>query len=159
VTASPPPIAVARIAAHPGCVSPLADAFAREWPDWAAHTPRSEIERGFEEGMRGELPCVWVALDGALPVGTIALRPWFAEAPMPQTPWIRGLWVLPAYRGRGVDRRLIAVAESAARQLGHGVLYAATTRIERLARRRGWEVFHRLEHDGAEMAWMRRSLP
>ena len=151
-------IVVERLTSQPDCVAPLADAFAAEWPDWAARTSRATLEHGFLEGAGEQLPHVWVALDGARPVGTIALRPWFAEEAMDETPWIRGLLVERGYRGRGVDRLLIAAAESAAQRLGHRVVYSATTRIECLALRRGWEVFRRLEHDGAPMAWLRKPL-
>jgi GNAT superfamily N-acetyltransferase len=77
---------------------------------------------------------------------------------MDETPWIRGLLVRESHRGRGVDRLLVAAAEASARALGHGTVYTATTRIERLAVRRGWEVFRRIEHDGSPMAWLRKSF-
>jgi GNAT superfamily N-acetyltransferase len=73
-----------------------------------------------------------------------------------QDAWVRGLYVRPEYRGRGVDRMLLSAVEREARNRGFDALYAATTRIERLALRRGWRVIRRLDHEGEPMAWLRR---
>ena len=91
-------------------------------------------------------------------LGSIALRAWFADEPMEETPWIRGLLVLPAWRGRGVDRQLVLAAEDAARALEFRVAHCATSAIERLLRRRGWDVFRRVAHDGESLAWMQKKL-
>ena len=139
-------------------IAGLVEAFAVEWPAWAASVTRREIEAGFESAPGGALPRVFVADAGGEAVGTIALRAWFAEEPLPETPWVRGLWVAPAWRGRGVDRLLGQAVERAARSLGHGRLHAATTRIEPLLRRRGWTVFRHVLHDGAPMAWLVKAL-
>ena len=139
-------------------VCQLADAFTREWPEWAATLSREALEATFVSEPDGALPLVLVAHSGGRALGTIALRPWFAEAPMPQTPWVRGLYVDRGQRGSGIDRLLYEAVEREARDRGFRTLYAATTAIERLLARRGWRVFHRLEHEGAPMAWMRLPL-
>lgn len=136
----------------------LADAFAAEWPEWAGQVGRAAVERTFASGPAGSLPAVYGAFAADVPVGTVALRPWFGEEPMEQTPWVRGLWVAPAHRGRGVDRLLMQAVEAEARALGFHRVYAATTSIERLARRWGWSTFHRLDHEGETMVWMSRPL-
>lgn len=135
----------------------LADRFAGEWPQWAATLDRASLEASFHSAAAG-LPLVLGARDGARAIGTVALRPWFGDVPMAETPWIRGLYVWPEWRGRGIDRRLVAAVEAHARRLGFARLYMATTRIERLAARRGWMQFHRLEHEGEAMVWMTRAL-
>ena len=141
---------------HPRFTPRLVDAFFAEWPDWCNRVGRGAVERIFEGA--APLPVILVAFRGDALAGTIALRPWFAEAPMPRSPWVRQLLVLPPYRGRGVDRTLIAAITDRARSLGFAHLHAATNRIERLLARRGWEVFDRVEVDGEKFAWLRLSI-
>jgi GNAT superfamily N-acetyltransferase len=104
------------------------------------------------------LPVILVAHANHEPLGTIALRPFFADDPMPETPWVRQLYVFPAHRGRGVDRALIRGIEEAAVERGFGTLHAATHRIEPLLVRRGWEVFRRTLHGGEPMALLRKPI-
>jgi GNAT superfamily N-acetyltransferase len=102
------------------------------------------------------MPVVLVAHERDGPVGTIALRAWFADEPMPETPWVRQLYVFPRHRGRGVGSALIHAIEQRAAALGFARLYVATTRIEPFLTSRGWEVFRRIEHAGEPMAWLRK---
>jgi GNAT superfamily N-acetyltransferase len=152
-------IRVDSIARHRDYVAILADAFAAEWPEWASRVSRDEIVAGFAPGAPQGLPLVLVAHDGERPLGTIALRHWFAEEPMEHSPWVRGLLVLPAYRGGAVFRALEAAIEAEAVTLGFEYLHAATTRIEPLLVRRGWEVFRRIDHEGEPMAWLHKRIP
>jgi GNAT superfamily N-acetyltransferase len=141
---------------HPRFLPALVDAFFTEWPEWCQRAGRPVVERLFEPS--NPLPAILVAFEGDTLLGTIALRSWFAEEPMEQTPWVRQLLVLPGHRGRGIDRALIAAVAARARSLGFERLHAATNRIERLLARRGWEVFDRVERDGEKFAWMRREI-
>lgn len=153
-----PNLVVSPLSEHSRFVPLLADAFAREWPDWAARIGRAAVDAIFESGAAGGLPLVLVAHDGTVPLGTIALRAWFADEPMPETPWVRQLYVFARHRGRGVDRALMAAATEHARRLGYVTLYAATNRIEPLLVRRGWEVFRRVDHHGEPLAWLRKAV-
>jgi GNAT superfamily N-acetyltransferase len=141
---------------HPQFLPQLVDAFFAEWPEWCHRVGRPAVEAIFGGG--DPLPAILVAFEGEALLGTIALRPWFAEAPMDETPWVRQFLVLPPYRGRGIDRALIAAIAGRARRLGFGALYAATNRIERMLVHRGWEVFDRVEVDGEKFAWLRKRL-
>lgn len=151
-------IAVAPLARFPHFIPLFADAFAREWPDWARTVSRAGLEAIFHAAPEGALPIVLVACSDDRPLGTIALRPWLAEEPMVETPWVRQLYVFLEHRGRGVDRALVAALEDRARRLGYRHLYAATNRIEPLLRRRGWQVFHRTSPPAEPMAWLRRQI-
>jgi GNAT superfamily N-acetyltransferase len=151
-------ISVEALERHPHLVHELADAFEVEWPDWCRTVSRTTLEGIFRGDADGKLPVVLVAIEDAHAVGTVALRPWFGDDAMPETPWVRQFFVLPAYRGCGVDRDLENAIEERARALGFPVLYAATNRIERYLARGGWEVFRRIDHDGAPMAWLRKPL-
>lgn len=149
-------IAVGRLDRYPRFIPVLADAFAAEWPQWARTVSRADLEAIFRNGAPGALPVVLAAFDGGQVLGTIALRRWFADEEMPETPWVRQLYVMPRFRGRGLDRLLGCAIEKEARDLGFPTLYAATNRIERLLTRRGWELYRRVEHDGQPMAWFQR---
>ena len=151
-------ITVGRLDRSARFIPRLADAFAAEWPDWARSVSRAELEAIFANGVEGGLPVVLVAYDADRVLGTVALRPWFGDEPMPETPWVRQFYVLPEYRGRGIDRLLAAAIAEHALTLGFPCLYAATNRIERLLIRRGWELYRRVEHDGAPMAWLRKMV-
>lgn len=149
---------VSDLSQHPRFVPALVDGFFAEWPDWCARVGRPVVESIFVSSGDGGLPAILVAHEGLEPLGTVALRPYFAEEPMAQTPWVRQFFVFPRVRGRGVDRALAAAVERRARELGHARLYAATNRIERLLVRRGWEVFDTIEHEGRPMAWLRKVI-
>lgn len=151
-------IAVDPLDHHPHLVARLCAEFSRQWPEWCASVSRARLEACFASGPGGELPLVFIAHHRGDPLGTIALRPWFAEEAMPETPWVRGLLVFPEFRGGAVFPALEAAVERRARELGLRSLHAGTTSIERLLTRRGWQVFHRLRHEGERMAWMKKDL-
>ena len=147
---------IADLSAHPRFLPQLVDSFFAEWPEWCNRVGADSVRKIFEHG--DPLPLILVAFEGDTLLGTVALRPYFAEAAMPQTPWVRQLLVLPPYRGRGIDRALIASIAERAKRLGFTDLYAATNRIERMLVRRGWKVFDRTEVDGEKFAWLTRAL-
>ena len=149
---------IADLDSQPHFLPALVEAFEAEWPEWCKSVGRARLEAIFRNGPRGELPLVLVAFEGTTLLGTIALRPWFAEERMAETPWVRQLLVLPDHRGRGVDRLLGAAVEERAAAMGFDHLYAATNRIEPLMARRGWEAFARIEHEGGPMAWLRKKI-
>jgi GNAT superfamily N-acetyltransferase len=151
-------LVVSDLSRHPGFVPALVDGFFAEWPDWCTRVGRPVVESIFASPPGGGLPAILVAHEGLEPLGTVALRPWFAEEPMAQTPWVRQFFVFPRLRGRGIDRALSAAVEQHARALGYERLYAATNRIERLLVRRGWKVFHVIEHEDGPMAWLEKVI-
>ena len=149
---------ISELGEEPQLVAALARGFREEWPAWAAGLADGELEGLFTPGARGALPAILVAHRGGEALGTVALRPWFAEEPMAETPWVRQLYVFPRHRDGRVFRALAAALEQRAAQLGFRWLHAATVSIEPLLARRGWEVFRRVEHDGQPMAWLRKDL-
>lgn len=143
---------------HPQFVPQLCEEFARQWPAWCASVSRARLEACFASAPDGGLPVVFVAHDRGTALGTISLRPWFAEEPMAESPWVRGLLVFPEFRGGAVFHALESAVETYAREAGFTYLHAGTTSIERMLARRGWEVFRRVSHGGEEMAWMRKPV-
>jgi GNAT superfamily N-acetyltransferase len=151
-------VAVDPLDGHPHLVARLCEEFAREWPAWCASVSRAELEAGFASATHGGLPIVFVAHDRGRPLGTISLRRWFAEEPMLETPWVRGLLVFPEFRGGAVFSALESAVERHALAHGFPCLHAGTTSIERLLSRRGWRVFRRIQHQGDPMAWMKKTI-
>lgn len=127
------------LAARPEASSWLAALFKAEWPDFFAGRSVEEIEREYfrSEGEGRELPVVLVAeADGEIR-GTVAIR---ARGPESHPgPWLSGLWVDPAVRGRGVGGELVVAMTAEAWRRGHSELYAATATAPGLFRRLGWE--------------------
>jgi GNAT superfamily N-acetyltransferase len=151
-------MSISDLSEHSRLVPQLVEGFFDEWPAWCSRVGRSAVEAIFESGSGGALPVILVAHEDGRALGTVALRPYFAEEPMPETPWVRQLFVFPRARGRGVDRELLACLERRAANLGYERLYAATNRIERLLARRKWETFRTIDHEDGPMAWMRKAI-
>jgi GNAT superfamily N-acetyltransferase len=149
-------IAVDPLDRHPHLVARLCEEFLREWPAWCGSVTRARLEACFASAPDGGLPMVFVAHDNGRPLGTVSLRPWFAEEPMPESPWVRGLLVFPEFRGGAVFRALESAVEAYAHESGFSHLYAGITSMEPMLSRRGWQVFRRLSHEGEDMAWMRK---
>jgi GNAT superfamily N-acetyltransferase len=152
-------VRIARLDLHPRFIPQLADRFAIEWPGWAATVSRTEIEAGFAcAADPARLPVVLVAFAGDRALGTVAIRDYFGDEANPETPWVRGLYVVPEARGMRIGPKLIEAVEKEARRRDFRTIHAATTRIESYLVKQGWQVFRRLEHKGEAMAWLRREL-
>lgn len=139
-------------------IAQLGAHFAREWPDWARTQVPAQMATMFTSGPQGRLPVVLAAVEDGLAIGTVALRQWFGSEPMAETPWIRGFWVLPERRRQGIGGALLAAVERAAWNMAIRRVHAATTGIEAVLSHHGYKVFHRFEHEGQPMAWMRKDL-
>jgi len=97
---------------------------------------------------------VFLAFVDGEAVGFTQLYPSFSSVSLRRTYVLNDLFVLPEFRGRGVARGLLALAESQARQLGALRLTLSTahtnTEAQRLYQAAGWQqdadfaVFHRM---------------
>ncbi|HEX2190541.1 MAG TPA: GNAT family N-acetyltransferase [Longimicrobiaceae bacterium] len=150
---------IVHLADRPELVPTLAEWFHAEW----GHiVPWGTVE-GFGEMFRGQLrrdglPLALVALEGGAPIGTASVR----VADMPErperTPWLGGVYVLEAARGRGVGEALVRAAERCARELGFREMYLFTTDREGFYLRLGWSVLEYADHHGERASVMRTSL-
>ena len=74
------------------------------------------------------------------------------------TPWIKGLYVVPAARRRGIGGLLVRRCEAWAASLGHQSLYLYTERssgAQALYERLGWQEIHADRYDGIAVTVMR----
>lgn len=100
------------------------------------------------------------ALAGRTLVGTALLVGRDLESEPELGPWLSGLYVAPAHRGRTVGASLVAAVEEAARAGGHQRLYlhCRAGPLERYYRDLGWQPAKAIEVDGRPFAVMSRSL-
>jgi GNAT superfamily N-acetyltransferase len=97
------------------------------------------------------------SVDGAA-AGTCLLVRSEIEAQHAVSPWLAGLYVVPAYRRLGVGEQLVRAIEDQARQRGHRSLHLYTTRAADYYARLGWRVIDRVAWKGSVTALMQRRL-
>jgi GNAT superfamily N-acetyltransferase len=102
----------------------------------------------------------FVLLDGDTPAGTASLAHDDLDSRPDLTPWLAGVYVPPAFRGRGHAAALVRHVEAAARAAGVGTLWLYTWTAAPLYARLGW-VQTGLEHEikrNHQVVLMRRDL-
>ncbi len=100
----------------------------------------------------------FVLFDGDRPVGTAGLmRSDLANRP-DLTPWLGGLYVEPAFRGRDHATALVRQVENFARAASVPVLWLYTLSSEGLYLRLGWQHAGVEHEEGHDVMLMRREL-
>jgi N-acetylglutamate synthase-like GNAT family acetyltransferase len=74
------------------------------------------------------------------------------------TPWLSGLYVVPAARGRGAGTRLADACEAEARRAGVGALHLHTATARGFFDRRGYVALDRVSYEGEVATVMRKPL-
>lgn len=92
------------------------------------------------------------------PVGTCLLVESEVEPNHDVSPWLAGLFVVPAHRRKGAGAALVRAIEDQARQRGFSRLYLYTTDAVGFYQRLGWEVLDRTNWKGFDTALMVRDL-
>jgi predicted N-acetyltransferase YhbS len=131
-------ITVTHLADHPAALVPLAGWLHRQWLfAWGLSREQAEDELQARSN-RASLPMAWVALAAGRPVGTVSL----VEDELPFEPGqvccLAGVYVLPAWRGQSLGRRLCMRALSEAERLGFASTGLYTRDQEPFYRRLGW---------------------
>jgi len=155
-------LVVEPLADHPEAVPVAAEWQFREW----GHTdPGGSLEAWTAALARqagaGQLPGTLLALGDHRPVGMVCLvgrdMPGYEPATA-LTPWIKGLYVIPPARRRGVGSLLVRRCEAWAASLGHQAVYLYTERGsggQALYRRLGWRAVHDGRYEGLDVTVMR----
>lgn len=154
---------ITALANHPEHVEGVA---ARTYQLWGhlirEDTGMSAVE--FTEVVRSRavtdsVPLTLIALEGNALVGSVSLKKHEASTAADLTPWIGGLLVDEAMRGRGLGKALLAEAEVAAARLGYRWLYlSCEAHVEPFYERLGWSLLRRAISCGDEVALMRKAL-
>lgn len=100
----------------------------------------------------------FVLFDGSQPVGTAAMIPADLDARPDLTPWLAGLFVEPAFRGRGHAKALVHQVESFASSAAVSVLWLYTLGAEAFYARLGWVKAGLEEDRGQAVVLMKRVL-
>lgn len=100
----------------------------------------------------------FVLFDGDQPAGTASLVRTDLETRPDLTPWLAGVFVLPAFRGRGHATALVRRVEAFALAASVPVLWLYTSTAEPLYARLGWQRAGLEQERGQAVVLMRRSL-
>ena len=119
-------------------------------------SPALTRERLAERCGRGVVPSLYLASVGDCPLGTVSLVGLDMPLRPLLSPWLASLWVLPAWRCRGVGARLLAHAENRAAAVGLSPLYLFTEDRQPWYARRGWQPWERLLYRGLRVTVMRK---
>jgi len=103
-------------------------------------------------------PMVLVLLDDGQPVGMVALCLDDLDGRPDLNPWLAGLYVEPAHRGRGHSRLLIEALEAFALAGGIDRLWLYTASAGELYAKAGWQTAETLEKDGISFSIMCKAL-
>lgn len=132
------------------------------WDEWGLADPSGSVatwastlrQRANTEG----IPIMWLAFLEDVPVGSVALVDNDLVARPELWPWLSGLFVLPAYRHRGIGSALVRHCEGAARDLGFDTLYLYASSGLQLYAGLGYEVIERMFWEGEFVAIMSKRL-
>ncbi len=100
----------------------------------------------------------FVLFERGQPVGTAALIRTDLETRLDLTPWLAGLFVEPAFRGRGHATALIRRVEAFASAASVPVLWLYTSTAETLYARLGWQRVGTEDDRGEAVVLMKQSL-
>ena len=100
----------------------------------------------------------FVLFGGGQPVGTAGLVRQDLDARPDLTPWLAGVFVLPAFCGRGYAATLVRLVEAFAPSAAVPVIWSYTSGAEPLYARLGWERAGCEQDKGHDVVLMRRIL-
>jgi predicted N-acetyltransferase YhbS len=130
---------ISYLADRPELAAQLIPGLLEHWSYIFPHQTAADRAAKFSAHLnRDELPIAWIAHDGDLALGTAALRKVDLEGHEDLGPWLGGVYVAPAYRGRGIASDLCRIVEGKAHAQGVSRLYLFTHGQESLYERLGW---------------------
>ena len=142
---------ISYLADYPELIPALAPGIVEHWrPVLPEETITRRVDKLRKHMNRDTLPIAWVAHDHGEVLGTAALRIHDLEGREDLTPWLGGVFVLPAYRCRGIASALCGVVEQKAWSLGFDELYLFTPDQQALYARLGWHTLQRAVWRGIE---------
>ncbi len=122
------------------------------WEEWGHHDPDGSLEAWTanlgERTHRDRIPTIFVALERGAPAGSAVLCEHDMDTRLDLTPWLSGVYIEPAFRGRGIAGRLVGEAMRFAEGCGVQTLYLYTNGAERLYEATGWQRIGRELYEG-----------
>lgn len=131
-------IQITTLAEHPEWVEWVAHEHFREW---GALHPATTLA-GWLADRRGTLkdtfPITLLAVHGSKPIATAGLVECDMDSHPELSPWLAGVYVTPAWRGRGVGAIIVDAATRQAAEWGVRRLYLHTETAQPFYERLGW---------------------
>ncbi|GHB21731.1 GNAT family N-acetyltransferase [Salinicola rhizosphaerae] len=129
---------------------------------WGELHPRTTFAEWRDE-TRGEcgakgVPSVFVAVSDGQPIATASLTTSDMSIRPAMGPWLASVFVLPAWRGRGIASALVKRVEAEARETGLKRCYLYTPDQTALYARLGWIPTESLIYRGENVTLMHRNL-
>lgn len=104
------------------------------------------------------MPTVLVLLEDEVPVGMVAICEDDLKGRSDLNPWLAGLYVEPAHRGKGHAKRLIGALEALAANHGIKHLFLYTSSAQTLYASVGWQTCEIFERDGKTFSIMQKHI-
>ncbi len=131
------------------------------WDEWwrrDGHSFEQTLDAVRQSVTARLMPRTFILLADGQPVGTASLAASDLDERPDLSPWLAGVFVLPAARGRGHAAHLIAAVEEECRAASISPLWLYTRAAERLYARNGWRTVETIQRNGTPCALMRRDL-
>lgn len=132
------------------------DEFGRWGPGSSLETWTARLAKGTR---RDGIPTTFVAFVDDEPVGSALLLEHNMTTHDDLSPWLAGVYVIPAYRGQGIGEALVRHSEMQAGQIGCPRLYLYTPSVEGFYERLGWSTIRREIYIGEAVAIMAKDIP
>jgi GNAT superfamily N-acetyltransferase len=121
-------------------------------------TAEARLQRFQAHLNRDTLPIAWLAHEAGQAIGTASLRASDLPGREELSPWLGGVYVAPAFRGRGIASALCRTVEERAAALGHDRLYLFTLDQQALYQHLGWRAIERTSWRGRAIDLMVKAL-
>jgi GNAT superfamily N-acetyltransferase len=140
-------ISIEPVAGHPELHETIAGWL---WSEWGTPCNRGLYGSLVSHCRKDTIPAIWVAFESKKPVGTVGLLRTDLLSRQEFTPWMAVLYVLPAYRGKGIASALQQHALGEAKRLGFDGIYLYT-KLPGFYERTGWVYVESDVDDHGEM--------
>ena len=149
-----------KLALHRDWVTTIARWHFDQWGPLTGSNTLEEYARFLGDAAKsGTVPSVLVASLEGQPAGSATLLGCDMKIRNNLTPWLGQLFVVPAYRERGVGAALVRAVTAEAQKIGYDRLYLYTSgELPRFYERFGWSVLESVHYLGKERAVMQYDL-
>ena len=141
------------LANHKEFIPEVTDLIYGQWADLfqAAGTTRETLkELIVERATTDQLPITLVALSAGTLIGTGSIKLSEPGTKPGLSPWLAGMYVKEAYRGKGVGALILGAIEATAKELGVNSLYLSVGTAEGFYKHLGWVVLERVNSYGVK---------
>jgi len=151
-------ISVVSTSERPDLVPEVARWLWDEWRRRGGHSFEQTLDAVWESVTARPMPRTFILLADGQPVGTASLAARDLDERADLSPWLAGVFVLPAARRQAHAARLVAAVEAECRAASIPTLWLYTRTAERLYARHGWRTVESFQRKGNAHALMRRDL-